>query len=144
MKFIKKHAFIIIIAIIVILFVLLAILTKDNKTEKVNEVDRWLEDTKNGYVVSVYAQTTCGHCKNFKPVMEEVQEENGFNLYWFELDTLKEADLNKVLNTYEMTGYKGTPYTLITNNGEVVSYKSGETTKEALVEILTDAGVINN
>ena len=145
MKFIKKHAFLVVMVVLIALFILMAYLLKDSsKTASVgSDMDSWYSDTKTGgYVVTVYARTGCGWCTRFKPVMEEVQSENGFKLYWFEVDTLNQKDYNTLMNTYDTSNFTGTPYTMVTNNGQLVTYQSGYTEKEGLVEFLKTAGVI--
>ena len=145
MNFIKKYKIALIIIVLIVLFVVFAILTKDsNKIVGTELINNWYSDTLSTEpVVTVYAQTTCSHCLNFKPIIEEVKSENDFKLYWFELDTLTTNDYNTVLSTYNMEGYKGTPYTLITKNGSVVSYHSGEMSKTSLTTFLKDNGVID-
>lgn len=143
-KFIKKNLPVIIIGALVILFVVLAVLLKDNNKETTTtEVENWLAATKEEEsVVTVYAQTTCGHCKLYSPIMEEVYNEYDFNLYWFDVDSLNRSDYNLLTYTYNLTGYSGTPYTLITKAGEVVAYHSGRMEKETLVNFLAENGVI--
>ena len=143
MKFIKKHLFLIIIIVLIVLFILLAFLTKDSTVSKNEEINSWYYDTKEDeYVVTVYAQTSCSHCKNMHPIMDQVHNEYDFNLYWLELDLLEENDVNLIRYTYDLVGFSGTPYTLVTKNGKVITYHSGSMQKDALIEFLSDSGVI--
>lgn len=146
MNFIKKHAFVIVIAILLVLFIVLAVVFKDSfKTTENQTINNWYEDTKNGgYVVTVLAQTTCSHCKNFQPVMDSVQSEYGFKMYWIDIDTLNSKDSKTVLNTYDTSMFSGTPFTMVTYNGELKIYTPGEKSREDLVQFLKDAGVIES
>lgn len=142
-KFLKKNKATLIVVGLVVLFVVLAILLKDVNFEGEGELQEWLADTaSSNKVVTVIAQTSCGHCKVYKPVMTEVQEEYGFKLYWEEADLLSKSDYNILSTTYELTGYSGTPYTFVTENGGLIAAHPGRMEKEALISFLTDAGVI--
>ncbi len=145
-KFIKKHITLIVIFVFILLFILLAILSKDDSFKiESEEIKTWYEDTKKDeYVVSVLAQTTCSHCHNLKPIIEEVQNENGFKLHWIDIDTLSEIDRNAVTNIYKLENFEGTPHTFITKNGTLLKEKSGEMTKTKLISFLKAVGVIEN
>ena len=106
----------------------------------------WYSTTKEGgVVVTVLAQTTCGHCVNFKPIMNSVQKEYGFKLYWFELDQVSSKSYTMLTNTYDIYSSFGTPYIFITNNGEFVAdYQRGEMPKDELITFLKENGVIKS
>ncbi len=103
----------------------------------------WVDATKNKeYIVNVVAQTTCKYCLKYKPVMEKVHDEYDFNLNWVDIDTLSFSDKNTFTHTYDLTDYKGTPYTFITYDREVVDYLSGSKEEDVLVQFLKDNNVI--
>ena len=83
-KFLEKNKVYIIIGVLAVLFIVLSLLVKDSDIKNKNDekVTEWYSTTKEGgVVVTVLAQTTCGHCLNFKPIMNSVQKEYGFKLY---------------------------------------------------------------
>ena len=127
-KFITKHIPLIVIFVFILLFVLLAVLSKDESFKmESEEIKTWYQDTKKDeYVITVLAQTTCSHCHNLQPIMEEVQNENGFKLHWINIDTLSDVDENAVTNIYKLDGFEGTPHTFVTKNGTLIKEKSGE------------------
>ena len=144
-KFIGKNKVLLLVSALIILFMVLSLLIKDDN--KVNsEVTDWYSTTKEGgIVVTVFGQTWCEHCKNFKPVMTKVQEEYGFKLYWFDLDETSAKDKVTLENTYSIYSDFGTPYTFITNNGEFVAdYQNGGMDEEQLIEFLKENGVIES
>jgi len=145
-NFFKKNMLTIIISVVIILFVVLSILIKEKGADTSDEIKEWLAATeKNEYVVTVIAQEKCGACQAFKPRMDEAQEEYGFKVYWHEVDVLRTQNLkdyNAVMDTYTLTGYKGTPHTFITKNGKVIDDLSGSASKESLIEFLAENGVI--
>lgn len=146
-EFLKKNKELVTIVGLVVLFVVFSLLFKNvdfNKNNGTSKIDEWYVQTKeHGVVVTVIAQTTCGHCQLFKPIMEEVHEENDFNLFWIEANELNNKDYTTLTKTYDISDYQGTPYTFITNNGEVVATHSGRMEKEDLVNFLVENGVIN-
>lgn len=152
-----KYKGVIIVVVLLCLFVLLSLLTekgsKQNTKDNINienltaEVKEWVDTTESEeYVVTVLAQTTCSHCINFKPVMEEVQVEKGFKLYWYEVDEIytegREEDYNAVTSYYNID-YTGTPHTYITYEGEVVAELSGERDKAEVENFLKKYKVIS-
>lgn len=145
-NFFKKNMLTIIVGAVIILFVVLSILIKEKSADISEDIKEWIKATeKDEYVVTVIGQEECYYCNLFKPTMDEVHEEYGFKLYWHEVDVLRKKnikDYNAVLDTYPKEGYKGTPYTFITKNGEFISYLSGNASKESLVEFLESNGVI--
>ena len=145
-KGIKKFIPLIIVLVFIGLFILLGLLSKENPAKaESEEINEWLIDTKKDeFVVTVLGQTTCSHCLNYKPVINEVQSEYNFNLKWIEIDTLSSVDRNIVENTYKLIDFEGTPHTFITKNGKLIKELSGEVTKTRLISALKVAGVIEN
>ena len=93
-KFLKKNKTALIITGLVVLFIVLSVLLRNVEFgDNESKLEEWLTDTASSEkVVTVIAQTTCGHCKLFKPIMEEVNSEYNFKLYWEEADLLSTAD----------------------------------------------------
>lgn len=147
-KFIKDNKVLVLVSVLVLLFILLSVLVKDkDETSDLDLlVNEWYTNSKEGgVVVTVLGQTWCNHCKNFKPVVNEVQKEYGFKLYWFDLDELSVISKTTVTNTYDLYDSFGTPYTFITNNGEFVAdYQQGEMSKDDLISFLKENGVIED
>ena len=145
-KFLSKYIALIIVIIFIGLFVLLGILS-GKQTIKIDseEISSWYQDTKsNQYVLTVLAQTTCSHCHNYKPVIEEVASSNNLKLHFINIDTLTNNDRNVVENTYDLKDFEGTPHTLITKNGELLKEISGENTKTRIESALKVVGAIEN
>lgn len=147
-NFLEKNKVYIIIGFLAVLFIVLSLLVKDSDIKNKNDekVTEWYSTTKEGgVVVTVLAQTTCGHCVNFKPIMNSVQKEYGFKLYWFELDQVSSKSYTMLTNTYDIYSSFGTPYIFITNNGEFVAdYQRGEMPKDELITFLKENGVIKS
>lgn len=143
--FFIKYKVIIISAILILLFLALSLMIDSNsgQAKMKDNLKDWQVDTKkDDYVVTVIGQTTCGHCISYKPVMQNVLNKYDFNVYWFEVDTFSDEDYNTLIETYELTNYKGTPYTFITKNDEFVDFISGGTDEESLVSFLKENNVI--
>lgn len=157
-KFWDKYKGAIIVVVLLCLFVLLSVLTekgnKQNNKDKISldklttETKAWLDTTESDeYVVTVLAQTQCSYCIKFKPVMEEVQVEKGFKLYWYEVDEIVNAENReedyKAITTYYNIEYTGTPHTYITHKGELVAELSGFREKAELESFLKANKVIS-
>ena len=142
-KFMKKYKMVFITAALLVVFIIGSVLIGDAAMDK--EVQEWLDQTqKKQYVVTVIARTTCGYCNAFKPTMQEVQEENGFLLYWIDRDLYTPSARNQLESAYKINnhGFDGTPYTFVTYDGEFKGYLSGNKSKEDLVAFLQNLGVI--
>ena len=93
---------------------------------------------KESFILMV-SQTTCSHCKAFKPVIDEVAEENGLTIYVIESNMLTESDykdLQKIIT------YDGTPTTGLFVKGKIVDKIEGESPKANVVELLKNNGFI--
>ena len=153
-KFWKNNKGLIIGIGAVILLVLFTILQDNSKEEKVIEIDEsllsaemsdWLNSTREDkYVVTVIGMTTCPHCQNYKPVITSVSDNENLNLYFFEADTITNAEDNNALeNAYELENYEGSvPYTFVTKNGEFVCDTVGGMDEKGTNDFLRSCGVI--
>lgn len=143
-KFWNKFKLPIIVVVLLIVFVILSTLIGD-KVER-DEVDDWIDETKKEqYVVTLLSQTTCGHCTQFKPVVNEVVEEYGdkFMFKIFEIDTITNVAVrNKLIYAYDIK-FEGTPHLFVTYDGKLLGeFEEVERTKENLVKFLKDNGVL--
>lgn len=119
---------------------------EDSIKESINDIElyNWYSDITNGYdVVTVIALSNCPYCKDFKPIIESIAEENNFKLYIFDIDTLSENDQDVLKNTVKLIDYIGSsPYTFVTSNGEFVDSLFGYHDKNDTLEFLTSTGII--
>ncbi len=85
--------------------------------------------------------TTCSHCQEFKPVLEEVIAEYSLDVYY--LDIYK---LDKDQNTYvwDVSKIKGTPTIVFVKNGEIELFPRiiGTVSKSTLIQKFKSAGYI--
>lgn len=147
-KFWKKYKGWVIAALAVCAFVALSFLVEGNKPEEgesSSNVSEWVEAVKEDqYIITVIALSYCSHCKDYKPVITSIANEQGIPIYWFEIDTVSEEEANIISSTYEFSEYEGaSPYTAITKKGEVVAqYSLGYMDKDAATNFLKTNGVI--
>ncbi len=76
----------------------------------------------------IITQTTCGYCKQFKPVINEYAKENNIPVYYIDIDTLSEEDSTALLSSvtyFEENSDWGTPTTLAIKDKKVLSSISG-------------------
>lgn len=139
-KKIKNYVFAL---VAIVAFISVSLLVEGKGAELTEEVDAWLSKTKkSGYTVTVIAQSWCSHCEAIHPLIEEIEEENGINIYWFDVDTMSDADRKAITEKYPKT-YEGTPHLFITKSGKLIDEFPGEGSKEDYVEWLTANGVIS-
>lgn len=146
-KFFEKNWKKILIAVLLVAFALLVMFTEEVPTNNVVEypdVSSWKEETSaDKPVVTVLALSTCGYCQNYQPVIEKLQEEYDFVLYWYEIDGVSDADYSTLMSTYELKNYEGSvPYTFITKDGEFVADTIGGMEEATTLKFLKDNEVI--
>jgi len=94
--------------------------------------------------VIVIGQTTCIHCINAKPILNEIVADEGIVINYINYDKLSNEDRNLVLNSLEyLTSTQwGTPLMLVVENNNLINQYPGETTKENYINFLKANGVI--
>lgn len=126
MEFIKKNKVIIIIAALIIIFAVSIALTPKEETYLIENAtaDEFVSAIKEDKpVIVTLAQTTCGHCTNFKPTAKEFAKKYDIDFYWIEVDLLGEEDYYKVTGYFD--DFSGTPYTAVLQKGKIVGKVQG-------------------
>lgn len=92
------------------------------------------------------ARPTCSYCLKFIPILEEIVEEYGITVNYFDTDALSETEVSEFYNSAELfkSNEFGTPTLMITKNGEIIKYSVGYSEKEETVEWLKEAGIIKD
>lgn len=134
-SFWEKYGLAVIIGGLFIAFILIyALVPKNNKENtggsdiKTIAVADWKEEIKKDKsIVTVLAQTTCSYCNEFKPIAKQVANEDKVTIYWFDIDTLSEADNSTLTSSFDTVekNFQGTPYTFITKSNKLIGDISG-------------------
>ena len=80
---------------------------------KYNEVIDMIKN-KEDFVLLI-SQTTCSHCKNYKPKLEDVANEYKIKMYYIQVDLLTKEE-KKEFESY--VSFSSTPATLFIKDGE--------------------------
>lgn len=84
----------------------------------------------------IVAQTTCGFCSKFKPVIDEYVKDNNLTIYIIEIDKWSDEDkksFNSSLDYFKKNKSWGTPLTLGIKDGKVVAELNGFTKDEKAI-----------
>lgn len=146
MKKQKKKAIIVIIICFILLiggFIGDRIISKSNLQEI--KYDKMMEKVKNkdSFVV-LFSQTTCHHCKDFKPKLAKVANEFNITMYYLETDLLDEETHNELKKSFN---FSGTPTTIFIVNGEEKSAATrieGNVSREKIISKLKSNGFIDD
>ncbi|NLL01997.1 MAG: thioredoxin family protein [Mollicutes bacterium] len=106
--------------------------------------------------MAVFGYESCGYCKLYKPVFNEVAIEYKLNIYYFDSATFNETEYKKIMNSglkipksctdtgkeQRLSDGFGTPLTIFTKNGKIVDCISGYVGKDTLVSKLKSVGLI--
>ena len=92
-------------------------------------------------IIFIATGTTCSHCKNYKPILNMVLEENQLKAYEIDAWKLSKEELAELK---ELVGsFEGVPFTVIIKGGKVVDNRVGELTRDGVIELLKTNGFIN-
>ena len=96
---------------------------------------------KESNIILVVTGTTCGHCKNYKPILNIVLAENKLNAYEIDAWKLNQNELADLKDT--IGSFEGVPFTVIIKGGKVVDNRVGELNRDGVIELLKNNGFIN-
>ena len=86
---------------------------------------------------------TCSHCIDFLPSLQRSVREYYYELYYLDIDTVSNNDINTVKNmSNKLQEFGSTPIVYAIRNGEVVDNQLGYTTYANYEQFLTTNGVI--
>ena len=141
----RKRLIVVLISLFVIVigcFVLSTMFEKEYLVEiKYDELLTKL-DNKDSFVL-LLSQTTCSHCKEFKPRLSSVARKYKLEVYYLETDLLDEETFNELKSKF---WFSGTPTTIFITNGEektVATRINGQTTEEKIINKLKSNGFID-
>lgn len=140
----RKIIILVVICLIVLVGALIfdRFLGKDYLTQiKYDEVIKKVQN-KDSFVLLI-SQTTCSHCKNFKPKLSEVAKEYKLNIYYIEVDLLSEDEYNSFKKYFN---FEGTPQTVFVIDGYEKTAANrivGDTSTEKIISKLKSNGFID-
>ena len=83
------------------------------KQLKYNEVMEKIQN-KESFILLV-SQTTCSHCKEYKPVFKKILQKNNLTAYYIEYDLLSDEEKKEFV---KYINFDSTPVTVFLKNGE--------------------------
>jgi len=92
------------------------------------------------------ARPTCSVCVKFTPILEEIIEEYGITVNYFDTDVLSKDEVMEFYNssTLFQSDDFGTPTLITVSDGYIRRYKIGYMDKKATISWLKKAKVIND
>ncbi len=90
------------------------------------------------------ARPTCSYCQQFIPILEEIIDEYKITINYFDTDALSQDEVSEFYKSASLFSSSnfGTPAMIVTNDKKIVKSSIGYMEKEATVEWLKDAGLI--
>ena len=148
----KKLIKSILIVIGVILVFGLVFIVSQKQEDKINKqasdtkfheitVDKFYELYDSGKkFVLLLGRPGCSHCVAFKPVITNVANTKGVDVYYLNTDTIQElGDWNTI---WDLVQQEGTPTVAVIENQKLVNSTSGEMTSTELILFLSEAGAL--
>ena len=138
-----KHKNKIIISIVILLIILITlfyILTPKGKLEELSFDSLKEKITNKEDFILCITSTTCSHCYDFKPKLEEVAKENNIIIYYINYD---KYDVNEFKDLISFDG--STPNNIFIKNGEEETTSNrinGDVSKSKIIDKLKSNGFI--
>ena len=142
----------IIITVAVILVFGLVFFISQKQEEKLNKqstnnyfheitVDQYNELLSKGTkIVLLLGRPGCSHCVAFKPVITNVANTKGIDVYYLNTDTIESLEDWEAI--WGLVEQEGTPTVAVIENQKLVDSTAGEMTAEQLLLFLNGAGVL--
>lgn len=131
----------IVIIIVLALIPITALITNIRSKNILNGVSEYIQDED--YKVVYIGRDNCYYCTLFSPEIELLEGEVGLNYLYVNTNKLKSNHLSALLENLEIDASDfGTPYLVITKDGEIVDQKSGYMPENHLFDYLKEQGVI--
>lgn len=94
--------------------------------------------------IVLIARPSCGYCTKFIPILEEVVEEYGIVINYFDTDALSKEEVSSFYTSSTLFENNfGTPTLLIIKDNHIINYKGGYMDKNATVKWLKKVKLIN-
>ena len=143
----RKNTIIIIISIILLIGIISVLILNNNsqsnlKKVNYNEVNSMIEN-KESFVLCI-SRTTCSHCNDFKPKLNEVAKKYDKTIYYIDIDKETEENQEKFNELISFDG--STPTTVFIKDGEeqtTANRIEGDTTKGVIIKKLKANKVID-
>lgn len=124
----------------------------------VSTYDEYMKVIKSKNVVmTVFGRNSCYWCNKFKPIYNEVAQEQGVDIYYIDSDSFNQDEYNKILNSglnipakctdskeedLPLSSGFGTPLTIFTKKGKEIDCIGGYVNKASLESKLKSVGMI--
>lgn len=124
----------------------------------VSTYDEYMKVIKSKNVImTVFGRNSCYWCNKFKPIYNEVAQEQGVDIYYIDSDSFDKDEYNKILNSglnipakctdskeedLPLSSGFGTPLTIFTKKGKEVDCIGGYVNKASLESKLKSVGMI--
>lgn len=140
----KKKALIMLIVLAVSLLVILGAISQSllESNKKVQDVKMVFERDKTQIIY--LAKDSCYYCNLLEPITNSLKEE--FKLEYYKIDTsaLTTSELNRILKVLDIDyDTFGTPYIVITRDGEKIGEHVGYTDENVLFDLFQKHGLID-
>lgn len=103
------------IAIALMVFMIQNLTTKEESLVQINYDEFVQKMTNKDNFVLCISQTTCNHCRKYKPTLRKIAKENNIKIYYIEFDLLDQQE-KELFQSY--LNFSATPTTVFIKNGE--------------------------
>lgn len=100
---------------------------------------------KEGKIILIVGQTTCGYCTQYKPILNEIAKEENLIINYIDITSLTNdeyASFQESLNFFKENKGWGTPLTLIIEEKHVIDYKQGSRSKKDTLTYYRSLGLL--
>ena len=131
----------IIVMAIIAIIPLTALFTNAKSKKILEEVNEYIKS--DDYKVVYIGRDDCSYCVLFEPEIKLIKEKTDMDYLYVNTNELKNNDLDKLLENLEIDESDfGTPYLVISKNGEIVNQNAGFMPEYKLLNYLKEEGVV--
>lgn len=106
------------------------------------DVDLFKEIRDSDKVSVIYVgRPTCPFCLQYEPILHNVTEDTGLDIFYVNIDEWDSNDMNNILRPI-MNNFTGVPRTFIMYEGNEVVYRVGVMQENELLRFLQDNNII--
>ena len=135
----------IIIIIIILGIILLTTSKKEGKLQEISYKEIKEKVNNNEDMILIVSRSTCSHCMEYKPKVEQIARKNNIIVYYIDYDNETKENEEKFLEEFNLDG--STPITLFIKEGKETSiFKrlEGDVEKDIIMERFEEMGFISN
>lgn len=139
----KSFKIALIYTLAIVIFVICCIVVVNIKSNNLFKKTEKIYKASNMNIIYI-GRESCGYCQIFTPIINDLKEKFNLDYTYVDIDKLTHNDFKKLLKMFGIEDKNfGTPYLVITQNGQIIGKQMGYTDELNLFLIMQEVGIID-